>query len=424
MKKLFFALLTVLALAGTNSCTGGSGYNDPFGNNPGDGHHRGDSGTGDDGGGGQGSKSVFPGDQTYNLMADAVYYGNRDYPDADLFTLFLYWGEYDENNDFKTVGTELAFDILCPKTGRMELSPGRYSCVSDDYTPYHFLDGIVDNDQVFPSYAYYKSAKGSKVVVISDGTMDISTNNGKCNITVVFKAQAPDSQSEATFKVNFNGDVAYFDGRDSGGDVPNEVEMKSFSRVVAEYWGQLWEDDSHNTIPIDDWVLYLYGENSDEDNEYATVELFTEPGTKTLAPGIYNDFAQIGNLAAFKPGAVLAGYTEGDDNIAYGTWYCKNGTAYYAASKGQIAIASKDDLYSITFDFIDEDDTLGGRFKGSYTGKIEVIDMAVQTKSGAHRGSAVKSIAKMSPRRNTRAARHIPDSNSRPSLPYCRHADL
>lgn len=415
MKRLLFAVLTAFALIGIDSCIGGSGYNDPFSNNPGNSHHRGDNNSGDNGGGNsggnggsQGSTSIFPGDQTYKLMADAVYYGDQNYPDVDQFTLFLYWGEYDDNDDFKTVGTELAFDLLCPKTGRMELSSGKYSCATEDFTPFHFLDGFEENGEVFPSYAYYKSTDGSKIATITSGTMDISSYNGKCDISVVFKTQAPNSQKETVYKVNFSGEVAYFDARSQEGDVPKDVEMKTFSRVTAEYWGQIWEYDDKKTIPVDDWVLYLYGENAEKDSEYTTIEILTEPGSKKLAPGIYNDFAQMGHPERFRPGAVVAGYTEGDDYTAYGTWYCKGGTAYYAATKGQLAVAVKDDLYSLSFDFTDEDEQTGGSFKGSYTGKIDMIDMTVQTKSGTHRGNVMKHIVKTAHRRNLKAARKIP----------------
>lgn len=416
MNKLFSIILSVFMLAGISSCIGsGSAYDDPF-ITPGNGHHRGDkgddsgsgSGSGGNTGGGNTSTSVFPGDQTYKLMADAVYYGDQNYPGVDQFTLFLYWGEYDENDDFKTVGTELAFDLLCPKTGRMELSSGKYSCATEDYTPFHFLDGFEENGDVFPSYAYYKSKDGSKIATITSGTMDISSYNGKCDISVVFRTQAPDSQRETVYKVNFSGEVAYFDARSQEGDIPKDVEMKAFSRVTAEYWGQIWEDDDKKTIPVDDWVIYLYGENAEKDSEYTTIEILTEPGSKKLAPGIYNDFARMGHLDGFRPGAVVAGYTEGDDYTAYGTWYCKGGTAYYAASKGQLAIAVKDDLYSLSFDFTDESEQTGGSFKGSYTGKIEMVDMTVQTKAGAHRGNVMKHIVKTARRRNLKAARKIP----------------
>ena len=126
----------------------------------------------------------------------------------------------------------LIFASNCPKTGRMELSPGKYACVHDEYTPFHFLDGFQDGDDVFPSYAYYKSENVNKAVVITDGTIEISSSSsGKCNITVVFKTEMPDSKKEAQYKVIFDGEVAYYDGRESGDeDVPKNVEMKTFSR--------------------------------------------------------------------------------------------------------------------------------------------------------------------------------------------------
>lgn len=408
MKRLFCALISAFALIGFTSCIGGgSGYDDPFTDNPGGGNHRGDNGSGGNSGSGSGSgtSSVFPGDQTYKLMADAVYYGSQNYSEVDEYILYLYWGEYDSNDDFKSVGTELAFDVLCPKTGKMELSSGTYKCASDDYTQYHFLDGIDKDGEIYPSYAYYKSSSSSKVVVISAGTIEISTSGSTKNITVTFKAESPDSKTVQTYKVKFSGEIAYTDGRSAGSGTPKEVEMKSFSKVTAEYWGQEWLDNDKKPLAIDDWILYLYGENYDQDKEYVTIEIFTAPGSKTLAQGIYNDIAVLGHIDQFKPGAVLSGYVDDNDKIAYGTWYCKGGTAYYAATKGQLAVAAKNDLYSLTFDFVDEDETYGGSFKGSYTGKIEVVDKSVQTKAGARRGSVMESIAKTAPRRNADASR-------------------
>ena len=103
----------------------------------------------------------------------------------------------------------------------------------------------------------------------------------------------------------------------------------------------------------------------------------------------------------------MEGYVEGDDNIAYGTWYCKNGIAYYSATRGQLAVAVKDNLYSLSFDFTDENEQSGGSFKGSYTGKINIIDKTVETKAPAQRGNVMKSIIKKSPQRNAKAARHV-----------------
>lgn len=424
MRRLFATVLSVIALA-TAGLTSTSCIGDIFGDldpsnthRPGGGNHDNNGGNqggnqGDNGGNQGGTQtSVFPGDDTYTLKADAIYYGDQAVEGVDEFVLYLSWGEYTENNDFKSCGTELAFDILCTKTSNMNNIPlGTYSCTDDNYSANHFLSGLLQDGLIYPSYAYYQWSKTeNKTVCITGGTLQISmTKEGKYSIRANFACEGPDSSRSNSYLVLYEGEIPVVDGRSSSSDVPKDVEMKSFSRVVAENWGQLWEDEkTGETLPVSDWILYLYGENAENDSEYAMIEILAAPDAKTLTAGLYNEVAAVGNISAFKPGAVVAGYTDGEDNIAYGTWYCKGGTAYYAASKGQLAIASKNDVYSLTFDFTDEDETYGGSFKGTYTGKIEFVDNSVTTKAGCSRGRMMNKIQKNSaPSRNVKAARRI-----------------
>lgn len=410
MKRLIAIIMSAVALIGAGvtsvSCIDdifddqfNGGYNN---NRPGGSHGNKDE-----------DQSVFPGDHNYTLKADAAYYGDQNYKDVDEYVLYLSWGDYADDGTFKSSGTELAFDLLCPKDKEMAITPGKYSCTSDNFTKFHFLDGVVENNVIYPSYAYYQfDKKNAKYAVITDGTIEIARENGNYSVKATFKVEAPSSTKEGTYQVTYKGKIDISDLRtDPGtpGEGTNQVEMKSFSKVVAENWGTVWVDQKGQTIPVNDWILYLYGGNSDKDNEYAMIDVLTSVDAQGLTPGIYNDVISKDNAAAFKAGAVIAGYTEGDDNIAFGTWYCKNGTAYYAASKGQLAVAAKDDLYSLVFDFIDEDETYGGSFKGSYTGKVEFVDKREATKAaGSGRGMLQKRIRRASaPSRNGSAARHI-----------------
>lgn len=356
------------------------------------------------------NKSVFPGDKTYTLKADAVYYGDSNYEGVSEFVLYLYWGEYDEDGSFISEGTELAFDILCSPSSDMKLASGTYGCTSSVFTPGHFLDGYEENGQIYPSFAYYQMNKQkSKAVKITAGSIQISSSDKGYSLRVNFQAEGPYSTTSYSYLVLYDGIIEVVDGRENGGsDTPKFVEMNKFSRVEAEYWGQIWTDKDGRALPVSDWILYLHGENADEDNEYTMIELLTPADSKKLEPGIYNEVITLDDTKLFQPGAVIAGYSEAETNIAYGTWYCKDGSAIFAATKGQVTVAAKDDLYSLNFDFTDEDETYGGQFKGTYTGGIEFIDCTVDTKSGESRGRLQKKIQRNStPSRNVKAARRI-----------------
>ena len=406
MRKLISTIFSILALTAAGvcsvSCIWGGGFDDIDNNNGSGGGHRYPTG-GDQGGGsthpgtdpgtdpGTGdNKSIFPGDKLYQIKADAVYYGDTNYDGVDEYVVYFYWGEYDEDGSFKSEGTEIAFDLLCKQTGDMHIPTGTYNCTSDDFTPGHFLDGYEQDGYIYPSYAYFQKSKNdSKTVRITSGNMTLGRSGEKYQVKVYFAtSQTPDSSSKGSYLLQYEGEIPVSDGRESGGGdsgVEKTVEMKDISRVEIQNWGQIWQDNDGKTLPVSDWILYLYGPNADKDNEYAMIELLAPVGAKAIETGIYNEVIALGDPSLFKAGAVLAGYTEGEDNIAYGTWYCKDGVAYYAASKGSLTVTIKDDLYALTFDFVDEDETYGGAFKGTYMGAVEYVDKTA-TKAGESRG--------------------------------------
>lgn len=434
MRKFWTILTLALVLAGSGLMTV-SCIDDIFGsqkpgiNRPDGGHNGTGSGTrpgggttggttpgggsGDSGttpGGGDQQTSIFPGDKKYKIKADAVYYGSQNYKNCDEYVLYLYWGEYDEDGSFKDEGTELAFDIICKTGYSMSIPEGSYSCTSDNITPGHFLDGYEENGQIYPSYAYYqKSKQNSKTVKITSGNITVSRSGDSYKLRVFFGAVQPNGYSTTSYLVLYEGDIEIVDGRKDSDGGSKVVEMNKFSSVEAEYWGQIWNDKDGRVLPVSDWILYLYGENAAKDSEYTMIEVLTPADSKSLEPGIYNEVIGLDDTRLFKPGAVISGYSEPETNIAYGTWYCKGGNAVFAATKGQVSVASKNDLYSLTFDFIDEDETYGGQFKGSYTGQIKFIDKSTAaTKAGESRGRLQKNIQRNSaPARNVQAARRI-----------------
>jgi len=338
----------------------------------------------------QGGDTTFPGSDTYQLKAKALYNGEV-YDGSDDYTLYLYYGEYLDNGDFKTVGSETVFEFLTKKSGEMKIVPGTYTCTADDFTPGHVLEGLEQDGTVFPSYLYrqYDNQGDYSLELITDATLDISGSASNARITVTFKT------ASGSFKCNFEGPVEMIDNRPA--DVPKDVEMTNITRVVALDCGQVW--DGIECTDYRDWILYFYDKDAESTNEYTCVEFLTEEKVKGAFPDMkLSKVVQVGNPKDFVPGVIIGGYTD-DDSIAWGTWYCKGGTAYYAATKGTLDVKKTANGYSMTFDFVDEDETYGGTFKGSYNGKVEFkVD---QPASAARRSAALG----FSPSRGTQAAR-------------------
>jgi len=333
----------------------------------------------------QGGDNGFPGSDTYQLKAKALYNGEV-YDGSDDYTLYLYYGEYLDNGDFKTVGTETVFEFLTKKTGEMKIVPGTYTCTGSDFTPGHVLEGLEEEGTVYPSYVYrqYDNNGNYSLELVTDATLEISGSASDSRIKAYFKTKS------GSYAISFEGPVEMIDNREA--EVPEHVEMTNVSRVVALDCGQVWE--GIETTDYRDWILYFYDADAASTNEYTCVEILTQEKVKGSLPDMrLTKVVQVGNPKDFVPGVIIGGYTD-EDSIAWGTWYCKGGTAWYAATKGSLDVKNVDGGYSLTFDFVDEDETYGGTFKGSYTGPVEFkVD---QGQSGAARRAAGKGF---SPRR-------------------------
>jgi hypothetical protein len=311
----------------------------------------------------------FPGSTKYSDKVKARYFGNKYSNDTDDYVLYLYLGEYDEDGNFVDVGTEAAFDMLCPVTDGMKISAGTYTCTSNDVSPFHFLDGVIEGDDVYPSFFYRQySTERSGIDLITDGTVKVSGSGDNYSIEANFTA------GNKTYKWNYTGAIEFIDETSgSSSDVPKDVKMEKFSRATVENLGAIWTDANSQTIPVDDWVVTLYGENYTNDNEYVTIELLSDKDAKSLPTGKFDEFVNVSNASAsaFKSGRIIAGYAE--DSTPYGTWYCNGGTAYYAALQGTLNIEEKEGTYTLDFAFTDTDETYGGSFSGCYTGKLETV---------------------------------------------------
>ena len=329
----------------------------------------------------------FPGEDQYQLKAKALYFGDVQ-EGSDEYSLYLYYGEYLDNGDFKTVGTEMVFDLFTKIDGGKSIAAGKYTCSSSDVTPFHFLDGLEEDGTVYPSYVYRQydnSGNNWSTELVTDGNMEISRSGSDYRIKVYFTTPS------GSYSCEYEGPLTIIDSRQdtpSGDDIPKNVEMKNITRVVAEDWGKVW--DGIECTDYRDWILYFYDKDAESTKEYTCVEILTEEKyDKSLPEANFTKLINpdVAKTTEFVPGVIIAGYTDKDQN-AWGSWYCKGGTAWYAASKGSLDIKQKGDGYGFVFDFVDEDETYGGTFKGEYDGKVEFT--VASTQSAAARRSAGK----------------------------------
>ena len=329
---------------------------------------------------------TFPGSDIYPLKAKALYNGEI-YEGSDDYSLFLYYGEYADNGDFKTVGSETVFDVLATKNGGKGIAAGTYTCTGDNFTPFHVLEGLEQDGTVYPSYLYrqYDNKGDYSLELITAATVEVSGPASNCRIKAYFQT------ASGSFACEYEGPLEIVDNSgEPSGDVPKNVEMKNITRVVAEDWGKVWDDIE--CTDYRDWILYFYDKDASTTKEYTCVEILTEEKYSGSLPEM--KFSKViapekNKTTEFVPGVIIGGFSDKDSN-AWGTWYCKGGTAWYAASKGNLDIKRDGDGYNLSFDFVDEDETYGGTFKGSYKGKVEFTK--AQTSSSAALRSAGKAL--------------------------------
>ncbi|MBO4758177.1 MAG: hypothetical protein J5577_06990 [Bacteroidales bacterium] len=322
----------------------------------------------------------FPGSDTYQIKAKALYNGEV-YDGSDDYSLYLYYGDYHDNGDFKTKGTEMVFEILTKIDGGKGIAAGRYTCTSTDQTPFHFLDGLEEDGTIYPSYIYRQydnSGTNWSIELVKDGNIEISRSGSQYSIKAYFTTPS------GSYTCQYEGPLEIIDNRQE--EMPKNVVMNNITRVVAEDWGQVW--DGIECTDYRDWILYFYDKDAESTKEYTSVEILTEKKyDKSLPEAVFSKLINpdVDKTSEFVPGVIIAGYSDSDQN-AWGTWYCKGGTAWYAASKGSIDIKKSGDGYALDFDFVDEDETYGGTFKGGYTGKVEFT--VASTQSAAARRTA------------------------------------
>ncbi len=341
------------------------------------------------------------------------FYGPYYNDKTDNYLINLYAGETDQDWNLVSSGYRLTLDIILPKSNEIAFKEGVYDCSDEDNTTFIFVPTYDNRDEQgnsFPDgsvFYFQRDRQNSQNFFISDGKLVVKKYvTGQIGIEGNIKAGGVD------YTIHYKGSLEITDMTGGGGDVPYDVEMKNISRVVAVDCGQVWE--GIECTDYRDWILYFYDKDAATTSEYTCVEFLTKEDVRGSFPEMkLNKVVQVGNPSDFVPGVIIGGYTD-EDNYVWGTWYCKGGYGEYAASKGSLEIKPSGNGYSMSFDFVDEDETYGGTFKGSYSGPVEfTVD---QGASQAPRKAAGKFF---SPHRGTAAAR-----SARPAVRNRAHASV
>lgn len=301
----------------------------------------------------------------------ADFYGQWYTDNTDNYLLYLYAGDTDSEGYFKNSGVILTLDLLLPKKGDLTIASGVYKC-SDEGNTYTFIPTYKSKDNDYEGSVLYiqKNKNSYGYSAIQGGAVSITRK-----VTGVYEITAEiTTQDGKKYSLKFSGMIDIEDkthGQEGGDEdvIPKDVEMNNITRVVAEDWGMIW--DGIPCTSYRDYILFFYDEDYINSNEYTCIEILTEEKYQLELPAAtFNKVVAIGSPDEFVPGAIIAGYSDEDD-LAWGTWYCKGGTAWYAATKGSLDIKASENGYKLTFDFVDEDETYGGTFKGSYEGKVD-----------------------------------------------------
>jgi len=151
----------------------------------------------------------FPGSANYDMKATALYNGSL-YKGYDDYTLLIYCGEYGSDGNFVSKGYEIAFDLITTQGDGKSIPVGTYKCTSSDFTAFHFLDGLEEDNNIYPSYFYKQFSKksgDSSIELITDGSGTISYENGKYGAKFYFKT------SKNGYLIYYSGVIDFRDNR-------------------------------------------------------------------------------------------------------------------------------------------------------------------------------------------------------------------
>ena len=156
----------------------------------------------------------FPGSDKYELRAKAQYNGEL-YEGSDDYTVFLYYGEYDANGDFVTLGTETVFELLTDPSDGKTIQARTYSSTADDFTAGHVLEGFEDKEKeiIYPSYIYrqYDNKGNFSLELINSATVTVSGSKDNYGIVAYF------STASGSYSLRYEGPLKIDDASGTQG---------------------------------------------------------------------------------------------------------------------------------------------------------------------------------------------------------------
>ena len=295
--------------------------------------------------------------------AEAAFFGHEYNEATENSTLFLSYGEYNEDLSFKGEGMELALDILCPAGTGLAISPGQYSCSVDDLKAGVFLTGYEDNGLSYPSYIYKKDKKGKETLeLVTGGTLSVEVNTRPANYIYNITANIKAGTSRYIF--TYEGTIDFTDYTEPVG--PEAPEL--LSNAYANFNGKQYSDDTQN------YTAVLSNGTYDADNNF--IGSGTELALDFLCPISATDGISAGSYSCtyddFKAFVFLEGYEE--EGTVYPSYLYEvtdNGDEILnAVTGGSVTVARQNGKYRIDAEL----EVGGATRKFSFEGNIQIND--------------------------------------------------
>lgn len=290
--------------------------------------------------------------------ANATYYGDQYTPGtADNFFFFLSDLGFDADGYPAANGHYYRFDIyseIVDTTNGITLPDGTYEFdLTDSYAvgtftnEYSMYFAIDEYGEDYTETSYYSAGK-----LVKEGN--------KITAEVVING--------ATHTIEFEGDIVIYDATatedpdqpvdpedpedptpgESYSTLTGDVELNITNAAYAlEYYGDYFSTDTDN------WMLYIYEDAETMDGAFIMLDFLNDPYADDIA-GTY--VADNGD-ATYEQYTYFPGYVDGED--MYGVWYTEmvegvEITALAPIADGEIKIECEGDVYTITFDCVDD----------------------------------------------------------------------
>lgn len=300
---------------------------------------------------------VEPSEFTANY-AIATYYGDQYTPGtADNFFFFLSDLGFDADGYPVANGQYFRFDIysdIVDTTNGITMPDGTYELdLNNTYAPgtftneYSMYFAIDEYGYDYLATSYYSAGsltkEGNKITaeVVIAGTTYTIEYEGDITINDARESEDPDTPVDPEDPEN----PTPGEGMSTlTGDKELNITTASYS---LEYYGDYFSTDTDN------WMLYIYEDAETYDGAFIMLDFLNDPYADDIA-GTY--VADNGD-STYEQYTYFPGYVDGED--MYGVWYTEmvggaDITALAPIADGEIKIECAGDVYTITFDCVDD----------------------------------------------------------------------